>query len=50
MWTLQGLSFQLTKVDRTTRWLEAIPVRNIEANSCTAVFLSTWIARFVFLW
>jgi hypothetical protein len=50
MWTLY-LFFQLIMVDKSTRWLEAIPMKNIEANSCTAVFLSTWIAPdLVFLW
>jgi transposase InsO family protein len=36
----------LTMVDRTTRWLEAVPLKSISATSCVEAFLSSWVARF----
>jgi hypothetical protein len=33
-------------VDRTTRWLEAVPLKDIEAVTCTDAFVATWVARF----
>ena len=35
-----------TIIDRTTRWLEAIPLKEMTASTCSAVFLSSWVARF----
>jgi transposase InsO family protein len=33
-------------VDRTTWWLEAIPLKSISASTCTEVFFSTWVPCF----
>ena len=33
-------------MDRFTRWLEAISLRNITARSCADAFLLNWVARF----
>jgi hypothetical protein len=33
-------------VDRTTRWLEATPLRAMDAETCVHAFASTWVARF----
>jgi transposase InsO family protein len=41
-----GSSYLLTAVDRTTRWLEAVPLKNMSAATCTDAFLSTWVARY----
>jgi Integrase core domain len=42
----EGFSYLLTMVDRTTRWLEAAPLRSMAADACVQAFLSTWVARF----
>ena len=36
----------LTMVDWTTRWPEAVPIREITAGTVLQAFLETWIARF----
>jgi hypothetical protein len=33
-------------VDRTSHWLETIPLSSITANSCTLALLSGWISCF----
>jgi hypothetical protein len=38
--------YMMTMVDRTTRWLEAVPLKSIAASTCIEVFCSSWIARF----
>ena len=42
----EGFSYNLTVVDRFTRWPEAIPLRNVTAKSCADAFLLNWVARF----
>jgi cleavage and polyadenylation specificity factor subunit 1 len=42
----QGNTHILTMVDRTTRWLEAVPIASTSARSCAEAFCSSWIARF----
>ncbi len=41
-----GYLYVMTMVDRTTRWLEAVPLKNISASGCVEAFLSSWVARF----
>jgi cleavage and polyadenylation specificity factor subunit 1 len=41
-----GYVYVMTMIDRTTRWLEAAPLKHISASSCVEAFLSTWVARF----
>jgi hypothetical protein len=39
-----GSTYLLTMVDRTTRWLEAVPLRSMEAAACANAFIGTWVA------
>jgi hypothetical protein len=41
-----GSTYLFTMVDRSTRWLEAVPLRNMEAKSCVEAFINTWVARY----
>jgi len=41
-----GYRYLLTAIDRSTRWLEAIPLKDMEAASCTEALAAQWIARF----
>ena len=42
----EGFSYLFTVIDRTTRWLEAIPLRDITAASCASALIRHWICRF----
>jgi hypothetical protein len=44
--SLEGNVYLLTAVDRSTRWVEAVPLRKMEASPCTNVFIPHWVARF----
>ena len=41
-----GFIYIFTIIDRTTRWLEAIPLKDMTASTCTSVFTASWVARF----
>jgi hypothetical protein len=41
-----GFSYLFTMVDRTTRWLEAVPLASTTAADCAAALLQGWIQRF----
>nr|VZI49174.1 unnamed protein product [Spirometra erinaceieuropaei] len=41
-----GCSYLLTRVDRFTRWPEAIPLPNVQAETIVKAFVSRWIAMF----
>lgn len=41
-----GFTYLLTIIDRYTRWVEAIPIRNIFAATIANKFVDTWVARF----
>lgn len=40
------LTYLVTFIDRATRWLEAIPVSDITAQTISQTFFTHWIARF----
>jgi hypothetical protein len=41
-----GSTYLLTMVDRTTRWLEAVPLHSMEAAVCADAFIRTWVAPY----
>ena len=36
----------LTCIDRSTRWIEAVPIRDIQASTIAVAFLEAWVTRF----
>ena len=42
----EGFTYLLTVIDRFTRWMEAIPLVSITAQSCANALLRNWVARF----
>ena len=43
---VDGFTHIFTMVDRTTRWAEAVPVKDISAATCVKVLVNHWISRF----
>ncbi len=41
-----GFRYLLTMIDRSTRWVEAIPLHNITAELVLDTFVAEWVARF----
>jgi hypothetical protein len=44
--SMEGYQYLFTIVDRTTRWLEAVPLKVMTAEACVAAFVGTWVSRF----
>jgi hypothetical protein len=42
----EGHVYLLTIIDRSTRWFEAVPLRNMEASTCLDAYIASWVARF----
>lgn len=42
----RGYRYCLTMLDRYTRWPEAVPIKDINADTIVDAFYSTWVARF----
>ena len=42
----EGMKYLFTVVDRFTRWPEAIPIPNMEAETCAKALIRHWISRF----
>jgi len=41
-----GFSYLFTIIDRSTRWLEAIPLASTTASNCSAALFHVWVTRF----
>jgi hypothetical protein len=41
-----GFNHIFTMIDRSTRWLEAVPLKDTSATTCADTFVATWVARF----
>jgi cleavage and polyadenylation specificity factor subunit 1 len=42
----EGYTYLFTIIVPSTRWLEAVPLKNMEARTCADALVDTWIARF----
>jgi len=42
----EGFRYLFTIIDRSSRWLEAIPLTSMETDTCVEALISSWIARF----
>ena len=41
-----GYVYLFTMIDRSTRWLEAVPLRSMDTAACVDALISGWVARF----
>ena len=41
-----GKKYLLTMIDRFSRWIEAVPLSRITAETCSKAFYETWISRY----
>ena len=44
---IESSRYLLTMMDSYTRWIEAAPICNIQADTVTKQFINTWISRFI---
>ena len=42
----EGMSYIMTILDTTTRWLEAIPLAEANADQCCKAFIRGWVQHF----
>ncbi len=42
----EGFKYLFTMVDRSSRWLEATPLKFMAAEDCVDALISSWVARF----
>jgi hypothetical protein len=42
----EGYVYLLTVINRATRWVEAVPLRNMEADTVAEQLVTCWVARF----
>jgi hypothetical protein len=41
----EGFTYVFTMEDRSTRWLEAVPLKSMLAQVSVDTFISSWVAR-----
>jgi len=44
--SVEGFKYLFTMVDRSSRWLEAAPLKSMAAEDCVDALISSWVARF----
>ncbi len=44
--SVEGFKYLFTTIDRSTRWVEAIPVKNMEAATIADALVAGWVSRF----
>ena len=42
----EGMSYLLTILDRTSRWLEAVPLPAATSKNCCDAFVRSWLSRY----
>ena len=42
----EGMKYLLTIIDRTTRWVEAVPIPEATSDNCCKAFLRGWVQHF----
>jgi hypothetical protein len=42
----EGFWYLFTIIDRSSRWLEAIPLTSMDIDNCVEALISNWVARF----
>jgi IS30 family transposase len=42
----QGFNYIFTVIDRSSRWIKAVPIKNQEAATCADTLVAMWISRF----
>jgi len=42
----EGFRYLFTLVDRSTRWVEAVPIKTMAAADCADAFIAAWVSRF----
>ena len=42
----EGYRYLFTMIDRSSRWLEAIPLKAMDADACVDALVAGWVARF----
>ena len=42
----EGMKYLLTILDRTTRWIEALPMAEATSKNCALAFICGWVQRF----
>jgi transposase InsO family protein len=42
----EGFRYLFTIIDRSSRWLEAIPSATMDTDTCVEALISNWVARF----
>jgi len=42
----EGYRYLFTIIDRTSRWLEAVPLATMDAEACADALINTWVARY----
>jgi hypothetical protein len=42
----EGYTHIMTMIDRSTRWVEAVPLSSTTAEACAVTFMESWVTRF----